>query len=764
MPAAAAAASLAVALVLHPLVQGWAWYVAVIAMVATIAGTGVLTRRFTRNPLVVLCAQCLACVVVLTVLFVRDDAVFGLLPGPGAVRALVALTAQGGAVTARQSAPVDATQGVLLLIAAGMGLVALSVDVVAVAWRRPAVAGLALLTVYCVPVAILGGGTSWVWFAVTALAYLALLAAEGQDRIRSWGRVLTGDRAGAARVDLTSATGARQAALASVLLAVLVPALVPAFTTGLSGVGGWGKGSGNGTQIKVLNPILDIRKDLGQQSGTVVLTYSTTMVDNPPPLRVVADDVFNGTTWAPTVAKIPTGNRVQDGLAPPPGLSPGVPRTPERTTIQIGPQLSQTYLPLPYPATKVDIDGDWIYNSSTLDVLGEKDRTDGQSYVVDHLDVHPTADQLARSGPVPQELQREYTRLPAGVPKLIVDTARRVAGQGSPYDQSVRLQQYFRNAGGFTYSTQAPGNGSDDASFKVIEEFLTQKRGYCVHFASTMAVMARLLGIPARVAVGFLPGSPQGDPSGGRSTWQVTFKNAHAWPELYFAGIGWVRFEPTPATQSGEPPSWTIPSTRPTPAPSASVSRSRRSSPQAGRPTDALPKGGRHSPGLLGVLEATPWRLVLAGAVLAGLAFVPHGLAVARRAWRWRSVLTRSDRAEAAWDDLRSRCADLAVIWPASHTPRAAREDLVAGYELPGPARDALGRLLADLETARYAPPTEDPGRSAQELRSDVRSVSGAVAAAVPKQVRRRAWWLPVTAWQGVETLDQVHDVRDRIR
>jgi len=758
---AAAGAGLAVALGLHPLVSGWAWYVAVMVVVAAVAGSGVLTRRFTRNPLLVIAAQCLAVVLVLTVLFVRDDALFGLLPGPEAVRSLLTLAAEGGQVTGRQAAPVDATGGVLLLIAVGMGMVALTIDIVAVTWRRPAVAGLAMLAVYCVPVAILQNGTSWVWFAVAGVAYLALLAAEGQERIRSWGRVLTGDRTGG-RVGLTSATGARQAAAASVLLAVLVPAILPAFTTSILPGNGPGKGSGGGPKINVLNPILDVRRDLTQRSNEPALTYSTGLV-TPPVLRMVADDVFNGTTWQPSSAKIPTDNRVQDGLPGPPGLGTDISRTQQRTDIKIGPLLNGTYLPAPYPAARIDIDGSWIYNPSTLDVLGEKERTAGKAYTVDYLSVQPTQQQLEGAPPAPRDLQVEYTALPPNVPNLIADEARRVAGEGSRYQQAVRLQDYFRNS--FQYSVQSPGNDQNDASLKVMEEFLVKKRGYCVHFASTMAVMARVLGIPARVAVGFLPGSTLDDaPAGPGATWQVTFKDAHAWPELYFQDVGWVRFEPTPGTQSGTPPSWTIPDTTTPVSPTASASRrpsASRSGPSG--PADAVSTG--RSTGLAAVVRAVPWPLVLVGALLVALTLLPHLLAWARRLRRWRSVRTRSDRAEAAWDELRSRCRDLGVTWPASHTPRAVREELVAAYELPTPARDALSRLLTELETARYAPP-EDPGRglTPEELRIDVRIVAVAVARAVPPRVRRRAWWLPVTAWQGVETLDRVDDVRARMR
>src|SRR5690606_41826401 len=87
-----------------------------------------------------------------------------------------------------------------------------------------------------------------------------------------------------------------------------------------------------------------------------------------------------------------------------------------------------------------------------------------------------------------------------------------------------------------------------------IARFLRDKQGFCVHYSFAMASMARSLGIPARVAVGFAPGTPQAD-----GTVAVGLRDAHAWPELYFEGIGWTRFEPTPTR--GSIPSYTPPDT-----------------------------------------------------------------------------------------------------------------------------------------------------------------------------------------------------------
>ena len=97
------------------------------------------------------------------------------------------------------------------------------------------------------------------------------------------------------------------------------------------------------------------------------------------------------------------------------------------------------------------------------------------------------------------------------------------------------LQDWFRSE--FQYSLNVPQGHSTSA----IEAFLRNRIGYCEQFAGTFAAMARSLGVPARVAVGYTQGLEQ--PDGSR---QVLGKNAHAWPEIWFDGLGWVPFEPTP--------------------------------------------------------------------------------------------------------------------------------------------------------------------------------------------------------------------------
>ncbi len=141
------------------------------------------------------------------------------------------------------------------------------------------------------------------------------------------------------------------------------------------------------------------------------------------------------------------------------------------------------------------------------------------------------------AAPIPEVAS--YTALPSDFsPQVKALADQLTAGAGSGYEQALGLQGFFRN-GGFVYDANvAPGHSGNR-----IEEFLDSRRGYCEQFAGTFAAMARSLGLPARVAVGFTVGEADPDDP---DLYVVRGRHAHAWPEVYLAGVGWVAFEPTP--------------------------------------------------------------------------------------------------------------------------------------------------------------------------------------------------------------------------
>src|SRR5262249_55747748 len=150
------------------------------------------------------------------------------------------------------------------------------------------------------------------------------------------------------------------------------------------GSGGNGPGGTGGRVVRVVNPILTLRNDLNSVSDDVVIRYSSTQGSDVM-LRFVTDSVFDGRTWSPTTGANPGSHQVQGGLSTPPGLKDDVNATPVETKISVG-DLGETYLPLPYPARQVSIEGNWLYDSATLNVVaGDRDTTTANAnYTVEH--------------------------------------------------------------------------------------------------------------------------------------------------------------------------------------------------------------------------------------------------------------------------------------------------------------------------------------------------------------------------------------------
>lgn len=108
---------------------------------------------------------------------------------------------------------------------------------------------------------------------------------------------------------------------------------------------------------------------------------------------------------------------------------------------------------------------------------------------------------------------------------------------GSPYEATLAIERWLRSDGGFVYDELPPR----PVSLPPLVDFVTRTRlGYCQQYAGTMALMLRVLGIPSRVAVGFTSGHWKA------GVWTVTDRDAHAWVEAWFAGYGWLTFDPTP--------------------------------------------------------------------------------------------------------------------------------------------------------------------------------------------------------------------------
>jgi transglutaminase-like putative cysteine protease len=163
----------------------------------------------------------------------------------------------------------------------------------------------------------------------------------------------------------------------------------------------------------------------------------------------------------------------------------------------------------------------------------------GSAYEVDSVYLRTDEAALRAAGTdYPDWIRDRYLQLPNILPRRVHSLARDLtAAPLTPYDRALAIQSYLRSEMSYTLEIGAPPYDRD-----VVDYFLfDSKKGFCDYYASAMVVLARSAGIPARLAIGFASGTF--DPALGRFT--VLESDAHAWPELYFPGIGWVEFEPT---------------------------------------------------------------------------------------------------------------------------------------------------------------------------------------------------------------------------
>jgi hypothetical protein len=304
------------------------------------------------------------------------------------------------------------------------------------------------------------------------------------------------------------------------------------------------------------------------------------------------------------------------------------------------------------------------------------------------------------------------------------------------------IQEWLRSDLRFTYSltlTPAPGTTPLDP----ISQFLETRTGYCVQFASAMIMMSRAKGIPARMAIGFLPGAQQQS-----GEYVVSSDDAHAWPELYFPGAGWVRFEPTPSVRTGNAPTWTLPVTAPA-TPEAPDTAAGDPSDPAQRDLDRALDTGLDGATteidqplrdrvLLWLTDAR--HLVLLGVVLGllGSLVLPATAFVLRRRRGARGPA--ATRVEAQWEGLTSRLDDLGLSGPQGGTLRDWERHYRQAAYLDDEAGAALGRVVATVETARYARPGTVPS---DDVSPQIRTVTRAAARTRTRRQRVRALFLP---------------------
>jgi hypothetical protein len=283
-----------------------------------------------------------------------------------------------------------------------------------------------------------------------------------------------------------------------------------------------------------------------------------------------------------------------------------------------------------------------------------------------------------------------------------------------------------------------------------LSEFLLRSHaGFCQQFATSMAVLARIDGIPSRVAVGFTQGNRQRDGS-----WTITSHDAHAWPELYFSGFGWLAFEPTPrADGQAVAPAYTLPHTSTKPTGNNQGSSKAGSAPHQSTSIPSLSKlqhldqaddqRGRLGRVIAAHRSGASIRARVAtgfGVLLLLLAAFPWVLRRLTRRRRWRGATTVRAHASAAWSELAATLVDYGIDWPHGLSPRAAARIVqVEAGELDPVAQLSLDQIVATVERAWYAAPD---ATAADDLRPDVELIRRTLSARLrwPRRVVLGLW------------------------
>lgn len=679
---------------LEPSIEGPAWQLVLIgsAVLGGLVTWVIASARLGRAAGLAIPA------VALTLLTARimapDQLIAGFVPGAAALAEIRVQLGIAGELLRFGAAPVLPVPGLTAILAVlfwTLGSLALG--------ARPALRALPALVVY-LQFATLdrrppGGGWIIAFVLVAAAALVSLIPPPALGRVRSTdGRLLP--RRSTALLVSTLVVAATVGASASGALAALIPE---------SGTLGWRTQSGVGSGLYgsgSFNQFVGLQQSLVRLSDEPM--FYARVSESAPPNRelywkLVTLDTFDGEVWAASEQTFAKGGEPRWERA---DWAFQGPTTRVAATVRIA-GLAGQFLPTLYSPIRLASDESLINESFRVredgSIAVDLQVIDNWTYQLDADLPVPDIAALASSGgelspmfrtaeeagvfeggagtlgstPRPESLAG-YTALPSSVGRDVRDLAREIASGGSTdFERALLLEAWFRDPALFTYSTEVDtGHSSLD-----LEEWLTDpdsrnyRTGYCEQFATAMGVMARAVGIPSRVVLGFTPGGIETQADGSEVI-VVRENNAHAWVELWMDGQGWVRFDPTPrsdgvnpsvsADEVGFDPRAFLPAPDETggtePGSAAPVTPDRLDEGEESGPGQRTPTAGSDSQASLWV-----WALLAAALVVAAL---PTAKVVRRRR---RLQRIRQGDVEAAWQEIVDRLTDLGNDPDPSETP-----------------------------------------------------------------------------------------------
>jgi hypothetical protein len=651
--------------------------------------------------------------------FFRGE-MFGPFPSPRSLSLIWEAAVDGIRRSQTDAAPVAATTAFLCLATFAIWATAWLADDAANKLRHPMLAIGVTVPLFVLPGTILEGERRW----LDAGAYLAgamwVLFADERFRLSRWGRVV-GLGSPGWRPGLAMRIGT-----VAILLAIFGTPILPGFSAppGLRGT------TGGGNRV-ALNPLVSIRPQLNRDALTDVMTVRSSVATY---WRMTALDRFDGQTWSSGPQR--------------PALELGERQIQAQSTSLNGTFVSQEFeihnldgpwVPVAYEPVRIQGLRGVGADPGTRTVIIANDMRGGTTYTVrswiptlsyEELDLAPAnldprLNQFIQLPPTPQ-----MDRVRAVARDILRDAD---AQDASPFRQAVALQDHLR-----TFEYDEDVLLSHD--IQDIEDFLTRVRsGYCEQFATSMAVMARLLGLPSRVAIGFAIGTTGVEPN----EYDVTSRHAHAWVEIWMTGFGWVAFEPTPRGDAVQVPRYTAPASRPTtptaePTPTTDDTANPSPSESAADPErfDDPGAGGGSVSGVRRLVQVG----VVAGILLGIVALAIPVASAVRRAARYRRARTAQDKVSARYLDFLDWCAAVGLERGPGETPHEHAQRLAKVSSDVGPKLDGLARLGTD---AVYAPRNGLEPAAAAKLARDARR---SVTKTLPRRARLLgrlgwAWW-----------------------
>ncbi|MDX8033664.1 transglutaminaseTgpA domain-containing protein [Lentzea sp. BCCO 10_0856] len=755
-PWIAALAVLCASTALSGVIEGDLWLVRIGVVIIAITVTGAFLRATRLTPPLVAIAQVFVLLCLLTALHTRSG-IFLFIPGPEALGELGDVLAESVAQVQTGVPPVHASPAIQALVVLAIGLVAVLVDTLAVAAAAPAASGLVLLCVFAVPASLADEMLPFWTFILGAAAFAMLLAVDGQHRHEAWrGRLGSG-----------SASGSGSSATSVASIAMVIALVVGAGFTFVGTVGRLpgGSGGGGGKGGIGLSEMTSLRGMLNRGRAAEVFYVEGLSESYYMRATTLARYVPNK-GWERGLN--PDGNPARGELPPQPG-DRGEGKT---TTIKIEPRDWKSYWLPTYGAVRSinTPDDDYRFDPKKGSIFTTRER-EPEPYEIGTVLSTPTKQALRLAPPGGKNvIEPEYFKFD-GVEQPVIDAANKaVEGATNDFDKAAKLSEFFNSpTSGFKYDLKTQGDVTKDA----LTDFVTRSKvGYCEQYASAMAVMARVVGLASRVAIGFTAGVVVDN-----KYRMISTEDAHAWVEIFFPNYGWMTFDPTPVddgrgvvppymreTQGPNDELPTGETNSESVAPSATGSAPTSAATDGTEDNQSLQEAGPTGPptwllwaigaalalavlvtlflvlALLGVVGAglmgATWARKLLIPAAAGLWLMTAGLAAALISW-WLAVplviaglvltplLVRTVRrrnrlhevaklgpgaASAAWSELMAESIDRGAPVPVAETIRTAARRLAREHNLDDAGKDGLRLVIGTIERSWYsANPVADP-------------------------------------------------------